>query len=199
MPLLTTQSARGYGFGSLVTAGGVTSFESIATQTVGSGGVSSVTLSSIPSTYTHLQVRIFAQTNRSTYGRDGFIMRINSDTGSNYSYHYLVGDGASSGGGGASSQTSIRTPEVTTTTAGSNIFGTFIVDILDYANTSKNKTARMSGGGDHNGTVASLGGQLELSSGAWYSTTAINSISFAPNVGTSISQGSQFALYGIKG
>jgi len=176
-----------------------TAFESISTVTVGAGGTSTVTFSSIPSTYTHLQLRVFAQTNRGTYGRDGFIMRFNSDSGSNYSYHYLVGDGSTIGAGGASSQSQMRTPEVTSTTAGSTTFGGFIMDILDYSNVSKNKTVRMLGGGDHNGTIAGLGAQVELSSGGWYSTSAISSITLSPNVGTSISQYSKFALYGIKG
>jgi hypothetical protein len=174
-------------------------YDSIATTTVDAGGASSVTFSSIPSTYTHLQVRILAQTNRTTFGRDGFNMRINSDSGANYSSHFLTGDGASAGAAAVTSGTAITTPEVTTSTAGANIFGAFIVDILDYANTTKNTTARLLGGGDHNGVVNGLGAQVSLRSGAWYSTSAVTSLTFTPSVGTTISQYSSFALYGIKG
>jgi hypothetical protein len=166
--------------------------------TVSAGGSSSVILSGIPSDYAHLQVRVFAQTNRTVYGRDSLHLRANSDSGSSYSYHYLIGDGATTGSGGSTSQDKIRTPEIGTTTAGSNIFGAFIVDILDYSSTSKNKTVRMIGGGDHNGTVAGLGAQIEVSSGAWYSTSAITSLTFTPAIGSSITQYSSFALYGIK-
>jgi hypothetical protein len=174
-------------------------YDSIATATVASGGAASVTISSIPSTYTHLQVRILGQTNRGTYGRDALYFRLNSDSGANYSYHYLAGDGSAVFAVPAATQDKAFLPELTTTTAGTNIFGGAIVDILDYANTSKNKTVRSLGGGDHNGTVASLGAQVQINSGAWYSTNAVNSITFYPVSGTLISQYSQFALYGIKG
>jgi len=174
-------------------------YDSIATTTVGAGGVSSVTFSSIPSTYTHLQVRILAQTNRSTYGRDALYFRLNSDSGTNYSFHYVAGDGSSAFASAAATQDKIITPELTTSTAGANIFGVTILDILDYANTNTYKTTRSLGGGDHNGTVAGLGTQVQLNSGNWRSTSAINSITFYPNVGTTISQYSSFALYGIKG
>jgi hypothetical protein len=177
-----------------------TSYDSIATATVGSGGAASVTISSIPSTYTHLQVRILGQTNRGTYGRDGLYFRLNSDSGANYSYHYVAADGSGSAFPiSAAGQDKAFLPEVTTSTAGANIFGNMVLDILDYANTSKNKTIRSLGGGDHNGTVATLGAQVSLNSGAWYSASVVNSITFYPISGTLISQYSQFALYGIRG
>ena len=174
-------------------------FESIQTVTVASGGSSTITFSSIPSTYQHLQLRVFGQTNRGTYGRDAFVLRFNSDSGANYSFHYLVGDGGTPGSSGDPNETKIITPEVTTTTAGASIFGGFVTDILDYANTSKYKTVRMIGGGDHNGTVASLGAQTSLRSGSWRSTSAVSTITLTPSIGTSISQYSHFALYGMKG
>ena len=174
-------------------------YDSITTSTVGSGGVASVTFSSIPATYTHLQVRYFAQTNRATYGRDAIYLRFNSDSATNYSYHTLAGDGGTAYSGAAGTQDKMLLPEVTTTTAGASIFGGGIIDIMDYKNTSKYKTVRSIGGGDHNGTVASLGAEVSLRSGAWYSTSAINSITFYPTSGSTISQYSKFALYGIKG
>lgn len=70
-------------------------FESIATSVVGSGGVSSVTFSSIPAGYKHLQLRGMGQTNRGTYGIDELGIRFNGDTASNYSAHMVLGDGAS--------------------------------------------------------------------------------------------------------
>ena len=76
------------------------SFESIATVTVGAGGTSSVDFTSIPSTYQHLQVRCFVMPSSSvTY----YSLRLNNDTGANYTYHQLVTDGAttySNGGTG---------------------------------------------------------------------------------------------------
>jgi hypothetical protein len=180
-------------------AAAANSYESIATVTVGAGGASSVSFTSIPSTYQHLQLRIFAQTNRGTYGRDGFYLNFNSDGAANYSEHGLIADGSTVGAFGNINQSEIVTPEVTTSTAGASIFGGFITDVLDYANTSKFKTVRMLGGGDHNGTVAGLGAQVSLQSGSWRSTSAITSMTLIPVVGTSINRYSSFALYGIKG
>ena len=60
MPLLTTRSSKGYGWGALV-GSVVGDFEAIATYTVGTA-LNTVTFSSIPSTYVNLQMRIFAKT-----------------------------------------------------------------------------------------------------------------------------------------
>ena len=62
-------------------------FESIATATVDSGGASTITFSSIPATYTHLQLRVFSDASTPT----GFGLRFNND--SNSAWHYLKGDG----------------------------------------------------------------------------------------------------------
>ena len=80
-------------------------------------------------------------------------------------------------------------------TAGANIFGVGIVDILDYTNTNKNKVFRSINGDDLNGE-----GFASLTSGVWNSTSAITSITFGSvDGGTNMPQYSTFALYGIKG
>ena len=73
-----------------------------------------------------------------------------------------------------------------------NIFGTGIIDILDYADTSKYKTVRTLFGYDANGS-----GYIAFSSNLWQSTSAITSITMTPVNG--IAEYSSFALYGIKG
>ena len=70
-------------------------FISLQTVNVGSGGVGSITFTSIPTTYTHLQIRGIVQTNRATYGIDEGYLTFNGDSGSNYAYHYMYGDGSS--------------------------------------------------------------------------------------------------------
>jgi hypothetical protein len=73
-------------------------------------------------------------------------------------------------------------------------FGGSIVDILDYANTSKNKTVRTLTGADRNGN-----GLIGLRSGYWNSTAAVSSISIIATSGsTGFAQYSSFALYGVK-
>jgi hypothetical protein len=171
------------------------SYESIATTTVGSGGAASVTFSSIPATYTHLQVRMIARDNRANTSDSG-AFRFNSDSGTNYAYHAVIGLGTSVIASTVDTYNRGLIDRFTASTATASIFGTAIMDILDYANTNKYKTVRMLGGYDLNGGSDN---QATFSSTLWQSTSAISTILIFPNVGTSWDQYSQFALYGIKG
>jgi hypothetical protein len=174
-------------------AAAANSYESIATVTVGSGGSSSVTFSSIPSTYQHLQIRAIGHYQGTASAYQNLQMQFNSDTGSNYVYHRLYGNGSSASADASASTTKINTPWIPDDTYTSN-YGAQIIDILDYASVSKNKTIRVLGGFDGNGS-----GFLGLFSGAWLnSSTAISSVSIFIPLNT-ISQYSSFALYGIKG
>ena len=176
------------------------SYESISTVTVGAGGVSSITFSSIPATYTHLQIRGFVQTNRGTYGIDSLAIQLNADTGAtNYAYHLAWGDGsaANASGLGDTGQLFNLSGSIGTVTGSS--YSGLIIDLLDYSNTNKYKTARAASGVDINGTIAGLGGRVGIYSGLWKNTNAISSVSFAPSTGTLFTQYTQFALYGIKG
>lgn len=162
------------------------SYESIATVTVGAGGAASVTFSSIPSTYTHLQIRALAR--YTSAGNTQYPIRFNSDSGANYSDHNLRGNGTSATAGADISQSSIFVDRIPSTSETASVFGGLIVDVLDYANTNKYKTIRTFGGYDNNGS-----GTISLCSGLWQSTSAINTILF--NLG--VAQYSSFALYGI--
>ena len=165
-----------------------TSYESIATVSVGAGGSASVSFTSIPGTYTHLQVRYISRVNTSATQND---MTFNSDTASNYGIHELYGDGSSVGAGGAASFSKIP---LGTNLSEANIFTVGVLDILDYANTNKYKTTRNLYGVDKN----AAGGIVGITSGLWLSTSAITSITFTPRANT-FQQYSHFALYGIKG
>ncbi len=115
----------------------------------------------------------------------------NSDTGSNYSYHLVQGNGSATYAEAGTSTASIRVwPNGNSTVSGTPNVG--IVDVLDYANTSKFKTARILNGYDQNGA-----GIISLNSGLWRNTNAITSIVLALNTGN-FAQNSSFTLYGIK-
>lgn len=163
-------------------------YDSIATTTVGAGGASTVTFSSIPSTYTHLQVRTFIK--GSADDQDVWV-NFNADTATNYSEHRIYGDGASVVSGGATSTAKIE--YFGRSGSGTSVFGPSIVDILDYANTSKYKTIRSLTGWDNNSS-----GFVMFTSGNWRSTSAITSMVITPQSGT-FAQYSSFALYGIRG
>jgi hypothetical protein len=170
-------------------------FQSIATSTVGSGGTASVTFSSIPSTYKHLQIRWLMRSNRASGTNDGLQVRFNSDTGSNYSNHLLYGDGAGAYAANGVSTTSMPLGYGASNNITASIFGAGVIDILDYANTSKYTTARGLTGLDTNGSDGTVG----LASGNWRNLDAVSSITIFPGTGTLFNQYSQLALYGIKG
>lgn len=176
--------------GVIASSGGVaSSFDSIATVTVGSGGSATITFSSIPSTYTHLQIRGIA---RDSAGNNNGYIRVGNgsvDTGANYSYHYLVGNGSAASSGSGINATSSLIMQFNN---GSNMFGSVLIDILDYKNTNKYKTFRSLNGFDQNGS-----GSIFLWSGSWRSTSAIDTITLT-EAGTGFAQYSTLALYGVK-
>ena len=171
------------------------SYESIATANVGSGGIVSVTFSSIPATYTHLQIRGSVQASTTNQQYNNVRLELNSDTtNANYNIHLLYGQGSSA------LATTTQFPLIgymQDKTSGANTYSGFIIDVLDYANTNKYKTLRSLFGGD----VNMAGGVLGLQSELWMNTAAITTITLTATNGTSplFTQYSQWALYGIKG
>lgn len=170
------------------------SYESIATTTVGAGGSTTVTFSSIPGTYTHLQMRIIAQASTTTEQFNPMYFDINSDTTStNYYRHHLQGNGSTVV---ASAQQLSFIAQIQDKNNSASTFSGVIIDVLDYANTNKYKTMRCLYGGDVNGA----GGIVGLASSLWKNTNAISSITLSLSGGSSpkFTEYSSFALYGIK-
>jgi hypothetical protein len=170
-----------------------TSYESIATVNVGILGASSIDFTSIPSTYKHLEVRAIMRTNRVNAG-DAVYVRVNSVSSAAYSGHRLEGNGSSASSTGAANETSITLNRVSAVNDAANVFGAAVVQVLDYADTNKNKTLRALVGYDTNSD-----GVIGFDSGAWYNTSAITSLSILPLNATGFVQYSSFALYGIRG
>lgn len=174
-----------------------TAFDSIATAT-GTGSSGTITFSSIPSTYQHLQLRIISRVDIAGSSIYGNLVTFNSDTGNNYTHHRLAGSGtaASAAGFATGSYAGVL---INGSPGDSLLAATYSVDILDihdYANTSKYKTVRSIGGYEFNNTIA---GNINLRSSLWVNTSAISSITITNlNAGNYIA-GSTFALYGIKG
>jgi hypothetical protein len=123
--------------------------------------------------------------------------RYNSDTGSNYTYHALFGDGGNTYAAGLASQTAIYLQRLSSDAMNASAYGVIVTDILDYTSANKNKTVRSLGGFDTNGGTASTG-KIYFTSGAWLnSSTAISSIVLTPDTGN-FKQYTSAALYGIK-
>lgn len=168
------------------------SYESIATVSVGAGGAANVEFTSIPSTYTHLQIRATLRSNRSATA-DSVLWRVNADSGSNYTIHSLNGDGTAASPDAGINLTYGYYFNPPAASATSGIFGVGVIDILDYANTNKFKTFRTLHGVDTNGA-----GTIQFTSSLWRSTSAITSIKFESQNAANISQYSHFALYGVN-
>jgi hypothetical protein len=173
------------------------SYESISSITA-AGGESSITLSSIPGTYKSLQIRFRAK-DTYTGGTPQFSsasIQFNGVAGTNYADHSIVGTGSTVYTTSTTSTAAIGTVYGAVYGPATSTFGVGIIDILDYASTTKYKTVIGLNGGNYPGGDASF--NVTLGSGLFMSTSAITSIRF-PAVVTSFAAGSTFSLYGIKG
>lgn len=181
--------------GVLASGGGAAgSFESIATVTA-TGGEASLIFSSIPQGYASLHIRGLAKDAVNATGTDYVDIRLNSDSATNYAYHSLQGSGTAASASGSASQSTIRCYYAETRGGATltNMFGVMMVDVHDYASTSRNKTVRSFSGADTNG-----GGGVALNSGVWLSTSAVTSLTLLSGGSSVWAAGSTFALYGIK-
>lgn len=152
-------------------------YSTIATQTLGSSA-SSVTFSSIPSTYTDL---VLISNASMTSGQFAYLY-FNSDTGSNYSRTELIGTGTSAGSfaaanlipfnfGGTSGQSMNR------------------LNVMNYSNTTTFKTVLWRNDRADDATLAGVG--------LWRSTSAINTLALTGFSTATFVAGSTFTLYGI--
>ena len=173
--------------GNLVTS----SYESIATVSA-SGGTTTVSFTSIPATFKHLQIRGIA-TGVDDAGSSGSLtMRFNSITTSTYNRHTLYGNGTSALSAGTASTTNILLSGVNQPLMLNYPYG-YIVDIIDYADTTKFKTTKSTAGCSASNVYSS---EINLGSGLFRSTAAITSITLTS---PGFYAGTSFALYGIKG
>jgi hypothetical protein len=172
----------------------LTDFYQIATTTLGSAQ-SSIEFTSIPADYTHLQVRFLTKSTYTTGTSDSLLATFNNDSATNYSFHYVRGDGSTASSSAVSNNGGLWLGnQANSGTGTTSTFGVGVCDILDYCNTNKYKTIRTSLGYDANGS-----GFATFSSSNWRSTSAVTSIKFTFATGPNFAQYSSFQLYGIKG
>lgn len=198
MPLLTTQSAKGYGFGSLVTAAVTGAYESIAT--LYGTGTQTVSFTSIPATYKHLEVRVLARDTGSGTDSDGIGVQFNGDTGAYYwhqaGFTYQGNNVAVGAATSALTYIDAGLAKDGGDTAG--LFGYNIYRIQDYTSTVKMKTL-MSTTGSSNLNNA---GYVFQNYGMYTNgnSSAINRIDFKSlGANPAFNTTSRFMLFGIKG
>lgn len=165
-------------------------FEAIASTSLGSD-TSTVTFSSIPGTYRHLQLKIYGRTSH-TSSIDRLRYTFNSNTPNDSQTIYSMGSGIYTNTNTGSNW--IYSGDFPGNTAASNTFGVAIIDILDYAQTTKYKTSKFSVGFmDSSGNTRVTFGQ-----GTSRLSNALTSIEISTEFAANWKAGSVFSLYGLK-
>lgn len=162
-------------------------YDSLATVTVPSGGLTSLTFAGIPTGYKHLQIRYIARSGTGS-STDSVALIFNGDSSASYAYHVIYGNGTSALATATTSGTNAKVGQLALS---STVFAPGIIDILDYSSSTKNKTIRCLSGADFNGS-----GVIALESNLWVNTSPVTSITIS--YGGTYAQYSQFALYGVK-
>jgi hypothetical protein len=172
----------------------VSAYDALASVTIASDSTTNlIYFTGIPGDYTHLQLRMYARSQRSQLG-DAVYMRFNGDSGNNYSRHQITGDGSTVSSSGFAPENVVFLGTVPGNLNNTSIFGVGVIDILDYASSTKNKTVRGLDGYDANGS-----GISEMRYHSWQSTAPVGSLVIANySSGDFFNAGTQFALYGVK-
>jgi len=167
-------------------------FELISTTliTTNTPSVTFSSLNTIAASYKHLQLRITERSSAAINSQMG--IRFNGDSGSNYSEHQLKGNGSSVTSYGGGSVTFAPLGTTVESGASANAFGARIIDILDFSQTTKNKTIREIAG------AAVSPNNIAIYSAGWYNTAAVTSMEVFMNSGNFV-QYSRLSLYGLKG
>ena len=157
-------------------------------EVVLSSAASSVTFSSLgtyaTAGYKHLQIRMA-----------GHYMQFNGDTSANYTTHRLMGNGSSVSAYHYGTEDYIRLGDSERLTQSvADAFAPTIVDLLDFASTTKTTTARVLNG--RTGGVSGASPRIEFISGLWTSTDAVTSVLFK-NFANYVA-GTRMSLYGSK-
>jgi hypothetical protein len=173
--------------------GGAGAFDLLETTTISSNtDTISITGLNTYSDYKHLQIRMVVKNGSSGTSFDNVFMQLNGDTGSNYSNHYLRGYSGSVSSGSFSPSPYLWIPNSFPKQGETNIYGSVVLDILDFSSSSKNTTVRHLNGAVTSTPVVTFG------SGAWLNTSAVTSILFLSGE-RNYAPGSRISIYGVKG
>ena len=167
------------------------SFELIQTVN-GTGSSGIIDFTSIPATYTHLQIRYTAKNTSSLANMN---ITFNGVTSSNYARHHMAGTNNATSSAAATSAASISLLNAVTASTTANMATGGVIDILDYANANKNKTLRALYGVADTSASTSF---IYSASGFLNSTSAVSQVTLTASANNFATM-SRFSLYGIKG
>jgi hypothetical protein len=163
-------------------------YEPIATLS-SSGSTSTFSFTSVPSTYTDIIIVSFLRSSYSISSHDTLI-RVNNDASSIYSRTYITGNGSSASSARSSNLTGFYAGQVQGATSTAGAFSTQIVHLMNYSNTSTNKTFISRNNTPTANTTATVG--------LWRSNSAINQIDILNADGSNWVSGSTSTIYGVK-
>jgi hypothetical protein len=166
-------------------------FTLINSTTVGSGGASSVTFSSIPATYTDLVVKVSARDIATGISWDNLRLAFNSIS-SGYSAKLLYGTSSTAASLSDTAGTYFNSMYIDSADQTVNTFGNLEIFIPNY--TSSNYKSVSWDGVIETNSAAAL---VYLGAGLLSNTAAISSMTFTPVTGNFV-QYSTFSLYGIN-
>jgi hypothetical protein len=169
-----------------------TTYTLISSVTVGSGGAATIDFTSIPSTYTDLCVKL------SCRGSDSatvfsLLLRLNSDSGSNYSYRNLYVDTGNTPRSTSSTTSFIHLWSSPANTTTANTFSNTELYIPNYAGANF-KSVSAENQAENNASDA----YISMTAGLWSSTSAITSINLLEGSSGVFMQYSTAYLYGIS-
>lgn len=142
----------------------------IETITVGAGGVAAIEFTSIPQTGTDLLLVLSARADSATNATSALV-RFNSDTGSNYTFLRLTGDGSSVTSSTVTGNAAYHMFSVTGSTATSNTFGNSALRIANYTSSSA-KSISQDGVTENNNTAS----RQTITAQTWTGTSPISTI-----------------------
>lgn len=167
-----------------------TTYEAIATVTVGSGGASTIDFTSIPNTFTDLLIKYSLRTSHSSVA-DDLLIRFNSDTTNNYTYRRLFGNGSSAISDNATSNF-VLASFINAANATSSTFGNGEIYIPNYTSSNR-KTTSSDAVAETNASTQFMA----MIASIWNGTSAITSIQLIGGSANFV-QHSTATLYGIK-
>jgi hypothetical protein len=160
----------------------------------GTGSSGTITFSSIPSTFKHLQLRVAGRNTTTDTTGNMYLVQLNSDTtAANYKSHRLFGSGTSVSSDESSAWSGISFGYTTSGSSTASAHSAYIMDIMDYSLTTKNKTTRTLGG-----FYVTDYKQVSLTSGVWLNTSAVTSLTIETYGTDNFTSTSRFSLYGVS-
>lgn len=161
---------------------GVPTYQPVASTTLGSSGVRSITFSNITQQYRDLVVVM----NWGNSANTNFLVRFNGDSGSNY--HQILANGNGTGTQ-TFTATNIGHIEIGYIWNDNIVTGTFKMNVMDYSASDKHKTVLNRTGDQQTGA--------DMLVGRWANNTPITSLTIIGGSSSTFTVGSTIAVYGI--